>query len=520
MDNTPNHSAVSGELADLPWEAYFDAILPRDGSPETIPVSFPSSVPVNFNSDTISDISNADTYDTIDSSTAFDLLTSSNESMSISFPIPSVDSHSISSTFLDTSSNYDTNMTASTSVRQSIAMSMSPKKARKPRPENEYMPSSFRPSVPADRRILMWTTPHSEIAQAELDADLPIAQQKLLLSKLLNAVTDETRTQYGAGLLRFTQYCDRHAIPEGRRMPASYVLLAGFIADASCSASGKAIRNWMNGLRLWHIFNNAEWNGKHSWISSIIRNADKEGIVFKRPLRNPITLDHLRALRQQLDLKNPLHAAIWAIAVISFWACRRLGELLPKYTNSFDTTFHVSRATRITFYTVNSRRVVSFHLPWTKTTGPKGFDCILTATGDEFCPVDTFSNHLSLNKLGTFNEASSTPLFAYQNEGIFKTMDKKFFLSFTKSIFKSAGLELTHGHSYRIGGTLKLLLDGVPPETIMKIGSWSSLCFLIYWQRLEQIIPLAVTQSWDANISKFAKAHELNEDVEDMVFAD
>lgn len=79
-------------------------------------------------------------------------------------------------------------------------------------------------------------------------------------------------------------------------MPASYVLLAGFIADATGAASGKAIRNWLNGLHLWHIFNNTEWNGKHSWITSITRTADKEGIIFKRPLRNAITLDHLHAL--------------------------------------------------------------------------------------------------------------------------------------------------------------------------------------------------------------------------------
>ena len=100
------------------------------------------------------------------------------------------------------------------------------------------------------------------------------------------------------------------AIPEGCHMPASYILLAGFIADTSGSASGKAIRNWLNGIRLWHIFINAEWNGKHSWITSIKCTADKEGIIFKCPLCNAIMLDHLCALHQNLDLNNLLHAAI------------------------------------------------------------------------------------------------------------------------------------------------------------------------------------------------------------------
>ena len=104
-------------------------------------------------------------------------------------------------------------------------------------------------------------------------------------------------------------------------MPASYVLLAGFIAEASGSVSGKSIRNWLNGLRLWHMFNNSEWNGHHSWISSLKRMADKEGVSFKKPLRNPITLEHLRVLRQHLDLSIPMHTALWAVAVIAFWAC-------------------------------------------------------------------------------------------------------------------------------------------------------------------------------------------------------
>ncbi|KAJ7112550.1 hypothetical protein C8R44DRAFT_631816, partial [Mycena epipterygia] len=50
-------------------------------------------------------------------------------------------------------------------------------------------------------------------------------------------------------------------------------------------------------------------------------------------------------------------------------------------------------------------------------------------------------------------------------------------------VVKSASLDLVFGHSYRIGGSLELLSAGVAPEVIMKLGGWSSLCFLIYWRR-------------------------------------
>ena len=63
-------------------------------------------------------------------------------------------------------------------------------------------------------------------------------------------------------------------------------------------------------------------------------------------------------------------------------------------------------------------------------------------------------------------------------------MDKVAFLAFTQcqlllpdihililvlAVFASTDLESTQGHSYRIGGTFKHLLDGVPPHIVMKI---------------------------------------------------
>ena len=127
-----------------------------------------------------------------------------------------------------------------------------------------------------------------------------------------------------------------------------------------------------------------------------------------------------------------MHAALWAVAVIAFWACRRLGELLPKYSSNFNTTFHASRSTRINFYTVNGRRVLSLHLPWTKTTGIRGFDLILTATDDDFCPVAAFSNHIAVNSIAPSDVADSIPLFAYRHKEEFITMDKISFLAFTQ----------------------------------------------------------------------------------------
>ena len=130
------------------------------------------------------------------------------------------------------------------------------------------------------------------------------------------------------------------------------------------------------------------------WVSFSLDSKSISNIIFRKPPCNPITIDYLCALHRALDLSKPMHAAIWAIVVVAFWACRQLGEPFLKSELQLDPVTDISHATCISFYTVNGCCVLSFHLPWTKTTGIHGFDCVLTATGNVFCPVMAFKSHL------------------------------------------------------------------------------------------------------------------------------
>ncbi|KAE9397068.1 DNA breaking-rejoining enzyme [Gymnopus androsaceus JB14] len=395
------------------------------------------------------------------------------------------------------------------------ALSLPQKQARRPAKGNEIAPSKFRPHVPADRRILLWTTPHSLISQIQRDSEISRRLQTLMYEGLLSSTVDDTRQAYGAGLLRFNQFCDAEMIPESSRMPASPTLLGAFVANYIGSGTGKMIWNWLSGLRLWHIYNEAHWHGKEGWLPALTKAADKKGTVFMRPPRGPITNDHLQALRNSLDLSLPRDAAIWAAAVTAFWGCRRLGELLICSLTKFTIEHDVTRSTRISRSSVNNHRVISIHIPWTKTTGTLGAECLLTETFDNFCHVWAFQNHLRINHSPT----ELTPLFSYHlDNNTWSPLLKSNFLSFTTFIFKNSGLENVFGHSYRIGGSLKLLLDGVAPEIIMKLGGWTSLCFLIYWRRLEQVLPAAITRAWAARIKEFTLRNGLNSDVVELDF--
>jgi hypothetical protein len=138
-------------------------------------------------------------------------------------------------------------------------LSLPPRDACNPLPNNSWAPSPLQPVVPADCHLILWNTPHSVALQNSLDAEISSHLQTEVFKQLLAASTLSTRETYGAGLLQFTQFCDHEEITEALHMPASPILLSAFIADAIGSCTGECIKNWLNGLRLWHIFNHAEW---------------------------------------------------------------------------------------------------------------------------------------------------------------------------------------------------------------------------------------------------------------------
>jgi hypothetical protein len=113
---------------------------------------------------------------------------------------------------------------------------------------------------------------------------------------------------------------------------------------------------------------------------------------------------------------------------------------------------------------------------------------------------------------------STSALFAYtSSSGKPKNLLKHEFLKFVTGIWSSAMLAHVLGHSFRIGGAVELLLAGVPPEIVAATGGWTSLAFLLYWRRMEEILPMSTSKAYNkAHIDsqfrlwKFStKSHEI-----------
>lgn len=88
-------------------------------------------------------------------------------------------------------------------------------------------------------------------------------------------------------------------------------------------------------------------------------------------------------------------------------------------------------------------------------------------------------------------------------------MSKPVFMAFCTDIWSKATLAHVLGHSFRIGGAVELLLAGVPPEIVAATGGWTSLAFLLYWRRMEEILPMSTSKAYrQSHLDDLAKIFE------------
>ncbi len=196
-----------------------------------------------------------------------------------------------------------------------------PRKPRKPKPENIIAPSAFRPHVHADERLVFWSAPFIDSVRKSASKILPSEITRLLFNVVIHSVEPGTRSNYGAGLLRYHQFCDRFHIPESHRMPASELVLAAFASAWVGRVGSSTVDNWMAGLRFWHTINSAPWHGDRLLKAACATLGKLQ--PPPKPKRPPVTLEHMHALRSGLDLTDAFDAAVFALACTAFWGCRR-----------------------------------------------------------------------------------------------------------------------------------------------------------------------------------------------------
>lgn len=163
--------------------------------------------------------------------------------------------------------------------------------------------------------------------------------------------------------------------------------------------------------------------------------------------------------------------------------------------NSYDPAKNVARTPRPSFKSLpGGARYARFHVPWTKTTKFAGADVILTEVADPSDPKTALDHHLRANAA----IPSDAPLFSFETaEGGWAPMTRDWFLDRCNTIWVAEGLGRLSGHCFRIGGATELLLRGTHPDVVATQGGWKSRAFLEYWRKIEAILPLFISNSFD-----------------------
>ena len=363
--------------------------------------------------------------------------------------------------------------------------------ATKTRKNSHIKASSLRPKVPANQRLAQWKAPCSRSFERQFHLLMPVRNLSRTLEVLYASLDSSTRSVYGAGLLRFTQFCDSNGIPENLRMPAPELLLTAFVAHHAGSISASTMNSWLAALHVWHTVNGAPWLAADMLLQARKGLQKLVPDSSRRPKRPPITIEHIYALFKGLDLSNTFDAAVWAVASIAFWACCRLGELVVPSQSHIDPLKYVLRKTTLKFAS-STCRYATLHIPWTKTTKNNGANISITSRDDPACPLIALEHHLSCSP----NVPAHAPFFSYETgEGGWAPMTRGWFLDRCNAVWTKAGYNKMSGHSFRIGGTTHLLLSGVPPDVVAVQGRWLSNAFLAYWRQIDSILPLFINSA-------------------------
>ena len=180
-----------------------------------------------------------------------------------------------------------------------------------------------------------------------------------------------------------------------------------------------------------------------------------------------------------LDLRTPLHSALWALCLVAFFTFLRKSNLVleranrpsPKVPLRQDLCFHAKGAT----LTIRATKTIQFKQRYLSIPLPYIPDSPL-------CPVTALRNHLQINDLN--DKSDGKPLFSVilPRSGEHAPITAAKFSAFIQRAIKTLGLDPGQfsPHSFRRGGATFAFSCSVPSELIQRQGDWHSDAYLVY----------------------------------------
>jgi hypothetical protein len=341
--------------------------------------------------------------------------------------------------------------------------------------------SYLRPPCKAADRIFLWrgvnTPPSSTI-------DNPIIRH---IASIASRASLRDTANYGSGLRKFHLFCDIFSVPESDRLPASFELLHSFalwavtdpepgdpILSTNSSIPFEPVsvgiaRKYLSAIRAWHIAQG--WppplsDSHHKRINWSLRGLENLHGSRRKPLRPPITIVMLTALKATLVWSDPFDACIWAMASCAFFGMMHFGEVSVTSRSTFAPSRHLTRAHAFFGHDLQDSPYACLDLPSAKTARAGEIQSVFLNEQGNLCPLAALHNLAQV-----VPALAGDPLFSWRDRsGDIRPMSKVRALERINSILTAWGWGTTFGHSFRIGGASFYLAKKVDPEIVRIAG--------------------------------------------------
>ncbi|KAG1774377.1 hypothetical protein EV702DRAFT_974907, partial [Suillus placidus] len=188
----------------------------------------------------------------------------------------------------------------------------------------------------------------------------------------------------------------------------------------------------------------------------------------RKPLRPPITLAMLTALKATLNLSDPFD---WAMASCAFFGMMHFGEVSVTSRTAFMPSKHLTRTHAF------------FYLPSAKTACAGETQSVFLNEQGDLCPLAALCNLAQV-----VPALSSDPLFSWQDSrGDIHPIAKIRALECINAILIAWGWGTTFGHSFCIGSASFYLAKKAEPEIVWITGHWKLLAYKTYIRAFKQI---------------------------------
>lgn len=270
----------------------------------------------------------------------------------------------------------------------------------------------------------------------------------------------------------FLKFCD---LIKYRKLPVEEEVICQYAAYLARSRCVSTVRQYLNIIRIIHAEFGLE-NPLTKWqVKSVIGGIKRH----KSPLLNqkqPILIEHLKALYSSLQLQHIEHLQLWAACLTAFFGLLRVGNITSRSCN--DTGLSILR--KDCTFTANGCLLC---VRKSKTIQDQSRTHEVTLPylpNNVLCPTSNLARFLGRSK----DLPSTQPLFAVGTARKPVPLTQASFRSRLTNCFAEVGLckDSYNTHSLRRGGATFLLASGVPVAMVKAIGDWRSDAILDYFK--------------------------------------